>query len=166
MKQKVLALIENTIGTSLLLSTRLKLLGYKVTIVFSPFAFRKRIEADSFDWIILDAAALPLLRQRFVEYVARRCKGARVVWCGESPPQPSLLIEARFAKPLQYNEISRFFSQWTGASPPNAPASADRMPGSPAVEARGHTRSQEEEREKPSAPPWGAEAGVKGDDDL
>jgi hypothetical protein len=124
MNRTVLALVEDTIGTTLLLSTRFKILGYEAVILSSPVAFRKRIEADSFDWILLDAAALPLLRQRFVEQVNRLRNGARIVWCGPPPPHSSIPIEATFDKPLRYDEIQRFFSKW--ASPELCAASHPR----------------------------------------
>ncbi|HSB70031.1 MAG TPA: hypothetical protein VLT62_11915 [Candidatus Methylomirabilis sp.] len=120
MGRKILALVENTIGTRLLLSTRFKVLGYQAIITSSAVAFRKRIEADSFDWIVLDAAAVPSLRRRFVEQVSRFRRRARIVWCGQSPPRSSLPIEAIFDKPLQYEAISRFFSQWGAPRPPGA----------------------------------------------
>ncbi|HSB78475.1 MAG TPA: hypothetical protein VLM91_06790 [Candidatus Methylomirabilis sp.] len=147
MDRKILALVENTIGTRLLLSTRFKVLGYKAVIMSSPVAFQKRIEADSFDWILLDAAAMPLLRRRFVERVSRFRKGARIVWCGTCAPRSSLPIEATFTKPLQYGEISRFFSQWddpqlpgTGESPSGGAG------GRTATDQRGQADPQEDER--------------------
>ena len=138
MGRKILALVENTIGTTLLLSTRFQALGYQAIILSSPVAFRKRIEADTFDWIILDAAAMPLFQRRFVTQIDRLRKQARIVWCGKPVLQSSLPIEAIFEKPLRYDEIQRFFSARSSpelhaaSSPKGGPAgdpeSKPRMP--------------------------------------
>lgn len=153
MNRKIVALVENTIGTRLLLSTRFKVLGYKAIIMWSPVAFRKRIEADSFDWIILDAAAVPLLRRRFLKQISRLRKGARIVWCGTPPQQSSLPIEATFEKPLQYEEISRFFSQWGDPRlPGTGESTGGGVGGSTATDQRGQADLQEgERREGPPA---------------
>ena len=121
MRAKVLALIEDNIGTKLLLSTRLGTLGYQITILSAPVVFRERVVAEDFDWIILDEAALPPVRQRFLEHLQRHRKEARIVWCGTSPRWTSVPIEATFAKPLRYNDIERFFSHWV----PPVPGSTD-----------------------------------------
>jgi DNA-binding NtrC family response regulator len=109
MNGKVLALIENNIAMRLLLTSRLSALGYHVTVVSSPQAFRRQIEAQPFDWLILHEAALvgaPDLLTRTAQQ-----HEARIVWLGRAPRQRELPIAARFATPLVYGEIARYFSQ-------------------------------------------------------
>jgi hypothetical protein len=110
---KVLALIESNIGMRYTLDTRLTALGFQVTILTAPAAFEERLASEAFDWIILDAVALRPLGRRFLDHLRRHRKEARVVWCGKSPRWTSVPLEATFEKPLRYNEIERFFSQWT-----------------------------------------------------
>jgi hypothetical protein len=114
---RVLALLENSIGVKLLLLTRLKTLGYQATIMSSPAAFREQVAADAFDWIILDDAALPPARRRFLDYLQRHRREARIVWCGKPPRRTRVPIETIFEKPLRYDEIERFFSRWTSPDP-------------------------------------------------
>jgi hypothetical protein len=108
---KVLALIENNIAMELLLETRLKGLGYQVTILSAPVIFQKHLEAESFDWIILDEASVPPDHRRFLEHLQRHRKEARLVWCGKIPRWTSLAIEATFKKPLRYDAIGHYFSE-------------------------------------------------------
>jgi hypothetical protein len=110
---RVLALLENSIGVKLLLLTRLKTLGYQATIMSSPAAFRERVAAEAFDWIILDGAALPSVRRRFLDHLQRHRGEARIVWCGKPPRRTRVPLETIFEKPLRYDEIERFFSRWT-----------------------------------------------------
>ena len=127
MSPRILAFIENNIGMTLLLSSRLRTLGYQITILSALGAFRERVEADSFDWIILDDAALPTVRQQFLEHLKRHRKGARIVWCGTSPHRTSVPIEATFAKPLRYNDIERFFSHWASPAPRSTASPEDAL---------------------------------------
>jgi hypothetical protein len=146
MARKVLGLIEDNIGTKLLLATRLKELGYQTTILSAPVAFRERVEADSFDWIILDDAALPPVRRRFLDHLGRHRKEARIVWCGKSPRWTSVPLEATFEKPLRYDEIERFFSHWT-SDVDGARNAREEVPWKPVG--------------KPKGPPHRAEAAQK-----
>jgi len=113
MGPKVLALIENSIGVRLTLAARLMDLGCQVTVVTTPEEFRERIRGDVFDWIFLEDAAVPPSHHRFFAHLADHRRGARVVWCGKVPRKAPVSMEAVFAKPLQYDEIERFFSPWT-----------------------------------------------------
>ena len=110
---KVLALIESNIGMRYTLDTRLTALGFQVTILTAPAAFEERLASEAFDWIILDAVALRSVGRKFLDHLRRHRKEARVVWCGKSRPGTSVPLEATFEKPLRYDEIERFFSQWT-----------------------------------------------------
>ncbi len=112
MSPTILALIEDSIGTKLILTSRLQELGYAVTTLSDPNAFRNNIEARSFDWIILDAAAVPSGRGQLLKHLQRHYDGARLVWCGPPPPPSGLPIAATFTKPLKYEDISRFFAEW------------------------------------------------------
>lgn len=113
MGPKVLALIENSIGVRLTLAARLTDVGYQVTVVTTPEEFRERIRGEVFDWIFLEDAAVPPPHHRFFAHLADHRRGARVVWCGKVPRKAPVSMEAVFAKPLKYDEIERFFSQWT-----------------------------------------------------
>lgn len=126
MRPKILALVENTIGTKLLLSTRLNALGYRVTILSAAESFRRRIEAEAFDWIILDEAAVRPVRRRLLEHVRRDRQGARIVWLGRPPQRWRIPIEASFSRPLHYAEIVAFFSRW---APRDAHLGGDPSPG-------------------------------------
>ncbi|MFQ5945572.1 MAG: hypothetical protein ACE5NC_04900 [Anaerolineae bacterium] len=117
MERKILALMENSIGPKLLLSTRLKALGYAVTVVSAPDRFRKRIESEAFDWLILDEAAWRLDRAHLLEQLARLRGTARIVWLGQPPRGARIPTEAVFDKPLDYDEIVRFFSVGASADP-------------------------------------------------
>jgi DNA-binding NtrC family response regulator len=112
MSPTVLALIENSIGTKLILTSRLQSLGYEVTTLSDPDVFRSYVESRSYDWIILDAAAVPTGRGQFLRHLQRHYRGAHVVWCGPAPPASGPPIAATFAKPLRYDHISRFFAEW------------------------------------------------------
>jgi CheY-like chemotaxis protein len=109
MKGKVLALIENNIAMRLLLTSRLSALGYHVTVVSSPRAFQRQIEAGPWDWLLLDQAVLGRARDLLVQ-LARHRHGASIVWLGRPPRQRRLRIEAVFATPLVYGEIAEYFS--------------------------------------------------------
>ncbi len=109
MGQRILALIEPTIGIQLLLSARLRALGYDVILSPTPRAFSELAEAESFDWILLDADAVPVQFQPFARRVARCRKAAHIAWLGDSAPRSPLAIDAVFRKPLQYDQIDRFF---------------------------------------------------------
>ena len=161
---RVLGLIEDNIGMRLLLATRLKGLGYQVTILSAPVAFRERLEVDSFDWIILDAAALPPVRRRFLDHLRRHRKGARVVWCGKSPHWTSVPLEATFEKPLRYDEIERFFSHWT-SDPVSVSDVVDVIPWKPVG---GPTSSPHRaaDAQHASADTSGAEGTRETDDDT
>lgn len=144
MARKILALIEDNIGTKLLLATRLKTLGYRVTILSAAVAFRERVEADSFDWIILDDAAVPPVRRRFLDHLQRHRKEARIVWCGKSPRRTKVPIAATFEKPLRYDEIERFFSHWTSDAG-SASNPREAIPRKPVGKPRGPPHCAEEE---------------------
>jgi hypothetical protein len=136
MSLRVLALIENNIGTKLLLSTRLQTLGYQVTILSAPVAFREQVEADCFDWIILDEAAVPPGRRRFLEHLRRHRKEARLVWCGKALRRSDVAIAATFGKPLRYEEIARFFSGWASPGSVGATHYEDAISSNPATRAK------------------------------
>ena len=110
MGPKVLALIENSIGVRLTLAARLTDLGCQVTVVTTPEEFGERIRGEVFDWIVLEDAAVPPPHHRFFAHLSDHRRGARVVWCGKVPRKAPVPLEAVFAKPLQYDEIERFFS--------------------------------------------------------
>lgn len=139
MALKVLALVENNIGTKLLVSTRLNALGYQVTVLSAAEAFRKRIEAEAFDWLILDEAAARSARRRLLEHVARHREGARIAWLGRPPRGSPVPIEAVFVKPLHYSQIVRFFSEWP-ARDPRLAGSSSRGPGTPLSASAGPKR--------------------------
>lgn len=114
MEHKILALMENSIGPKLLLPTRLAALGYAVTVLSAPGEVGKRTGAETFDWLIVDEAALRPKRDRLLKELTRRQRTTRIVWLGRPPSRARVPIEAIFPKPLDYDEIVRFFS--TGAS--------------------------------------------------
>ena len=146
---RVLALIENNIGTKLLLATRLKTLGYKITILSTPVAFRKQVEADAFDWILLDEAALPPVRRRFLEHLRRHRKEARLVWCGKRPRWTSVPIAATFDKPLRYDDIERFFLRWVSPDLRGAGHPEEALPWRPVGKPKGPSHSVQEGQESP-----------------
>lgn len=117
MEREILAFMENSIGPKLLLSTRLNALGYVVTVVSAPDRFRKRIESEAFDWLILDEAAWRLDRARLLEQLARLRGTARIVWLGQPPRSARVPTDAIFHKPLDYGEIVRFFSRQASVNP-------------------------------------------------
>jgi hypothetical protein len=164
MSPKVLALIEDNIGTKLLLATRLKTLGYRITILSAPVAFRQRVEADSFDWVILDDAVVPPVRRRFLEHLQRHRKNARIVWCGRSPRRTSVPIEATFEKPLRYDEIERFFSQWAAPDTRGVSDPGDAMPWRPAGKPKGPPHCAEGESRKTSVDTSPEDGTTKGDE--
>ena len=110
----ILVLMEATIGPRLLLSSRLAALGYEVTVLSAPRRFRTRIEANRFDWLILDGAAVGPRSRRLLAHVARHRHGAGVAWLGAPSRRSPVPIDAVFAKPLRYGEITRFFSDAAG----------------------------------------------------
>ncbi|HSB78815.1 MAG TPA: hypothetical protein VLM91_08510 [Candidatus Methylomirabilis sp.] len=110
MNDNVLAFIENNIATRLLLASRLSALGYHLTVVSSPRAFRQHLEAEKCDWVVLDQAALGRARD-LLAWLTRHRHGASIVWLGRPPRQPHLPIEVVFATPLVFGEIARYFSQ-------------------------------------------------------
>ncbi len=111
MRWRILALVERTIGTRLLLASRLGLLGYEVVMPYTWAAFKQHLQAERFDWLMLDADELPTPRQASADYVTRHRGEARIVWCGSHPPPRGVSVEATFEKPLRYDEISRFFGR-------------------------------------------------------
>jgi hypothetical protein len=146
MQHKILGLIEDNIATKLLLATRLQALGCQITILSSPAAFKKQVELDDFDWILLDEAALPPVRQRFLDHLQRHRRAARLVWCGKTPRRMSVPIEVTFAKPLRYSEITGFFTRWMppgrelveqGARQSGEGAAREAKAGAPPSDARG-----------------------------
>ncbi len=109
MKGNVLAFVENNIAMRLLITSRLSALGYHVTVVSTLRAFRRHFEAQPFDWLILHEAAFGGKPDHF-DRLARHRRGARIVWLGRPPRERDLPIAARFATPLVYGEITRYFS--------------------------------------------------------
>ena len=158
MARKILAFIEDNIGTKLLLTTRLNALGYQLTILSTLVAFREQVEAEAFDWIILDAAALPTARRRFLDHLQRHCKAARLVWCGQAPRGRGVPVEATFEKPLRYDDIERFFTHWISdfGDPCNA---RGEIPWSPLGKPEGPSHRAEEEQ-KTSAGTGGADGTI------
>lgn len=150
MRPKILALVENTIGTKLLLSTRLNALGYRVTILSAAESFRRRIEAEAFDWIILDEAAVRPVRRRLLEHVRRDRQGARIVWLGRPPQRWRIPIEASFSRPLHYAEIVAFFSERATRNAHLAahPSGGEEIRQSPDSGPRRHCLSSGDERGK------------------
>jgi len=116
----LLALTEN-IGTQLLLRSRLQALGYRVTVLTTPAAFDRAVEAAVFDWILVDAAAVPRPRQRFIQHLRKHCREARMVWCGARPPRSAMAIQATFGRPLAYAELERYFAKWVPLHPLGGP---------------------------------------------
>ena len=146
---KVLALIESNIGMRYTLDNRLTALGFQVTILTAPAAFEERLASEAFDWIILDAATLRPVGRRFLDHLRRHRKEARVVWCGKAPAWTGALLEATFEKPLRYDEIERFFSQWT--SDVGAARNArEAIPWKPVDKPTGRSRHAEEARTAPA----------------
>lgn len=164
MARKVLALIEDNIGTKLLLATRLKTLGYQVTILSAPVAFRKRVEADAFDWIILDDAALPPVRRRFLAHLRRHSKEARLVWCGKAPRWMSVPIEATFEKPLRYDDLERFFSRWASPDTRDVSNPGDVLPRRSVGKSKEPSAGVEEGRKTPKGRS-GEEGKTEGDEE-
>ncbi len=111
MGTKILAVLENSIGPRLLLPTRLAALGYSVTVLSSPVEASRRIGTETFDWLILDEAAAWPEAECLLKELPRRHRTARIVWLGRLPSRTRVPVEASFAKPLDYGEIVRFFSQ-------------------------------------------------------
>lgn len=114
MGRKILALIENNIGTRLLLTTRLGALGYQVIALTAPDSFMRRIRGEAFDWIVLDETAVRPVRRHLAEELRQHQPGARIVWLGRSPQRWPVPIEATFVKPLRYEELVRFFARQDG----------------------------------------------------
>jgi len=134
---RILALVEATIGPTLLLSSRLAALGHDIIVLSTPRDFRARTEKETFDWLVLDEAAVAS-RRPLLAHVGRHRHGARIAWLG-TPPRRSLVpVDVVFAKPLQYGQLARFFS---GAAAPRGghagPSSGDDPGGGPASERMG-----------------------------
>ncbi len=107
---KVLALIENNIATTLLLSSHLEALGYQLIRVSELSDFSARLATQSFDWIILDDSAVRPVRRRLLGILARHGGAARLIWFGTPPRTRNIRLHATFGKPLRYSEIARFLS--------------------------------------------------------
>lgn len=139
MKEKVLAFVENNIATRLLLASHLSALGFHVTLVSSPRAFRRHLAAEPFDWLVLDEATLGGARDLLLG-IAQHGHGARIVWLGRPPRQRRVPIEAVFATPLRYDEIARFFSRWAprDAHRPGGPSHGDGPPRDPGAGPKRH----------------------------
>ena len=163
MQLRVLALLENNIGIRLLLSTRLKALGFQPTIVSAPTAFREMVEADSFDWIILDAAVLPRARRGFLDHLQRQRKQARVVWCGDAPRRIALPIDATFDKPLRYDVIARFFREVASRDQTLASGPEAMAPGAMAGKPEGPIHHAEVGMQKIPGETCGVEGRSEGD---
>jgi hypothetical protein len=112
MGYRILALAENTIGAQLLLSTHLEAHGHHVTVLSRLEGFRERMAAETFDCLILDEAAMGTAWRRVMEDVSRCRGGAGIVWLGRPPQGLRTPLDAVFAKPLRYDEITGFFTRW------------------------------------------------------
>jgi CheY-like chemotaxis protein len=106
---KILAVMENSIGPRLLLSTRLGGIGYAVTVVSTGDAAAHRMAEEAFEWIILDEAVVGARRRQLFRHLASERPKPRIVWLGGPPSKPHAPIEAVFPKPLDYDRIVRFF---------------------------------------------------------
>lgn len=139
MKDAVLAFVENNIATRLLLASHLSALGFRVTVVSNPRAFRRHLVAEPVDWLVLDEAALGDARDLLLG-IAQHGHGARIVWLGRPPRQRRVPIEAVFATPLRYNEITRFFSRWAprDAHPPGDSSYGGEAPRDPGTGRNSH----------------------------
>ena len=162
---RVLALIEDNIGTKLLLATRLETLGYQLTILSASVAFRKQMESDAFDWIILDDAAVPLVRRRFLDHLQRHRKKARIVWCGKAPRRTSVRIEATFEKPIRYNDIERFFSRWASPGFRGSRHLEDALPWKPVSKPKTPSSVVEKEGQKSPGDASRVDGTTEGDED-
>lgn len=110
MAGKILALMEDSIGPKLLLASRLEAAGYAVTVLSNPGGFGKRIDAEAFDWLVLEEEAARRDGGRLLRRLTRRPTPARIVWLGRRPRRAPVPIEAVFGEPLDYDAIARFFS--------------------------------------------------------
>lgn len=125
MKGKILALIENNIGTRLVLPSHMEGLGYRLDLCCAPELFWERLEADRYDWVIVDAAALPCAERRALKRLARHRKEARILWFGRPPRRSRVPVEASVVKPSVCDGIVAFFSgerPGIHTSPPARPA--------------------------------------------
>lgn len=166
MRPKILALIEDTIGTKLLLSTRLGTLGYELTILSAPIVFRRQVEAGASDWIILDEAALPPVRQRFLDHLQRHRGEAHLVWFGKTPCVTRVPIEVTFDQPLHYDDIERFFSRWRSPEPPGVGHAGDALARGPVGQPEtASCPMQVEGQEGPGAASRGDGTTARGDED-
>lgn len=117
MRHATLALVENSIGPRMILTSRLTALGYAVSAFSVLDEFRKRARAETFDWLILAGAAAAGDSAGLLDRLTRRRGSSRIVWLGRPPHGVRAPIDAVFAKPLDYEEIVRFFSTRAPAEP-------------------------------------------------
>ncbi len=108
---KVLALIENNIATTLLLTSHLSAVGYELTLASGLPDFSERLATQQFGWVILDEAVVQPVWRRLVGVLARHRSSACLIWFGKRPRTPRLKLHAIFTKPLRYAEIARFFAE-------------------------------------------------------
>jgi len=111
MAHRLLALVENTIGTRLLISTTLRARGYEVAFASSAREVLERLEVDRFESLLLDAARLGHLSRRAWRQLAIRCGSTRVAWIGRRPRRARMSASAVFRTPLDYGALAQHFSE-------------------------------------------------------
>lgn len=115
MGYRILALLENNVATIMLLTSRLERVGHRLVIVSSVGDFEQRLEAEPFDWVVLDGTVVRGARGRIRSILAHRLGGARIAWIGEPPRFADFAIASRFSKPPSYDAIVDSFGTQEGA---------------------------------------------------
>jgi hypothetical protein len=110
MGYRILALIEDNIATTFLLSTRLGELGHRVEVLSDAKLFGARLAAESFDWVLVDGDVVHAAGKNLLDTMSTGRGNARIVWFGRRPRHGTIAITAHFAKPISYSELSRYFS--------------------------------------------------------
>jgi DNA-binding response OmpR family regulator len=110
LRYSILALSEDNIATTFLLATRLREVGHEIEVVSDAGAFIARLRADRFDWLLVDGDVARVAGKGLFDSLTARRGVARIVWIGQRPRQSTIAIAARFAKPISYAELCRYFS--------------------------------------------------------
>lgn len=112
MGYRILALLEDNIATTLLLTSRLADIGHRLVIVSRVDDFTRRIEAERFDWVVLDGTVMRSISSGVRAALTRHLRGARIVWIGEPPRFVGIAITSRFSKPPSYDGIADAFRRF------------------------------------------------------
>lgn len=112
MGYRILALLEDNVATTLLLTSRLADIGHRLVIACRTDDFARRMEADRFDWVVLDGTVMRGIGSSVRSALTRHLRGARIVWIGEPPRFVGIAITSRFSKPPSYDGIADAFRRF------------------------------------------------------